>query len=259
MKIAVMVKQVPATESPFRPSDDESWIDDSQIKYEMNESDSYALEEALVIKENMGEGEVVVICMGPAERAPRVIREALAKGADRAIHILEEAPFESDPYRIASIFAESIKSESFDLIFSGLQSVDLGMGQTGMLLGAMLGMSTASLAIATEIKDDKIRVKRELESGWFQWVTLPLPSCLSIQSGINTPRYPSLKGIMGAKKKEIKTINKNEFNLRDSLQNVNRIYNLETDKQTEFIEGEPDSQVERLLEILKTEVKVIGG
>ena len=120
-------------------------------------------------------------------------------------------------------------------------------------------MSTASQAIATEIKDDKIRVTRELESGWFQWVTLPLPSCLSIQSGINTPRYPSLKGIMGAKKKEIKTINKNEFNLRDSLQNVNRIYNLETDKQTEFIEGEPDSQVERLLEILKTEVKVIGG
>ncbi|MDP6685004.1 MAG: electron transfer flavoprotein subunit beta, partial [Candidatus Marinimicrobia bacterium] len=109
------------------------------------------------------------------------------------------------------------------------------------------------------IKGDKIRVKRELESGWFQWVTLPLPACISIQSGINTPRYPSLKGIMGAKKKEIKTINKTDLNLKESLQKVTRIYNLETDKQTEFIEGEPDVQVDRLMEILKTKVKVLGA
>ena len=116
---------------------------------------------------------------------------------------------------------------------------------------------SATLAIATEINGDKIRVKRELESGWFQWVTLPLPACLSIQSGINTPRYPSLRGIMGAKKKEIKTINKSNFVLEESLQKVNRIYSLQTDKQTEFIEGEPDEQVARLMNVLKSEVKVV--
>ncbi|MDP6755369.1 MAG: electron transfer flavoprotein subunit beta/FixA family protein [Candidatus Marinimicrobia bacterium] len=259
MKIAVLIKQVPGSDSAFRPSADELWIDDTQVQYEMNESDAFALEEALLIKENHGSGEVIVVCMGPAERAPRVIREALAKGADRAIHIVEESLFETDPHQIAHILCESIKSESFDLVLSGLQSVDLGMGQTGILLGAMLGMSTATLAMAVEIKGDKIRVKRELESGWFQWVTLPLPACISIQSGINTPRYPSLKGIMGAKKKEIKTINKTDLNLKESLQKVTRIYNLETDKQTEFIEGEPDVQVDRLMDILKTKVKVLGA
>ena len=257
MKIAVLIKQVPGSDSVFRPADDELWIEDTHVKYEMNESDAFALEEALLIKENQGSGEVVVLCMGPSARAPRVIREALAKGADRAIHIVEESPFETDPHQIAKILSESVKSESFDLILSGLQSVDLGMGQTGILLGAMLGMSTATLAMETEIKGDKIRVKRELESGWFQWVTLPLPACLSIQSGINTPRYPSLKGIMGAKKKEIKTINKSDFALEESLQKVNRIYSLQTDKQTEFIEGEPDEQVARLMNVLKSEVKVV--
>ncbi len=258
MKIAVLIKQVPGSDSVFRPADDELWIEDTHVQYEMNESDAFALEEALLIKENRGSGEVVVLCMGPSARAPRVIREALAKGADRAIHVVEESPFETDPYQIAKILSESIKSESFDLIFSGLQSVDLGMGQTGILLGGMLGMSTATLAMETDIKGNKIRVKRELESGWFQWVTLPLPACLSIQSGINIPRYPSLKGIMGAKKKEIKTINKSDLELDESLQKVSRIYNLQTDKQTEFIEGGPDAQVTRLLDILRTEVKVVA-
>ena len=109
------------------------------------------------------------------------------------------------------------------------------------------------------IKDDWIRLKRELESGWFQWIQFPLPASVSIQSGLNTPRYPSLKGIMGAKKKEIKTTNKADLDLKDSLQKVTRIYNMETDKQTEFIDGDPDSQVARLLKILQTEVKVLGA
>ena len=259
MKIAVLIKQVPGSDSAFRPSENELWIEEMQIQYEMNESDAYALEEALLIKEAQGSGEVVVVCMGPSSRVSKVLREALAKGADRAIHIVEDSLLETDPYQIANILSESVKSESFDLILSGLQSVDLGMGQTGVLLGTMLGMPTATLVMSTEINGYKIRVKRELESGWFQWVTLPLPACLSIQSGINTPRYPSLKGIMGAKKKEIKTINKADVQLNESLQKVNRIYSLQTDKKTEFIEGESDSQVARLMDILRSEVKVLGA
>ena len=237
MKIAVLIKQVPGSDSAFRPSENELWIEEMQIQYEMNESDAYALEEALLIKEAQGSGEVVVVCMGPSSRVSKVLREALAKGADRAIHIVEDSPLETDPYQIANILSESVKSESFDLILSGLQSVDLGMGQTGVLLGTMLGMPTATLVMSTEINGDKIRVKRELESGWFQWVTLPLPACLSIQSGINTPRYPSLKGIMGAKKKEIKTINKADVHLNESLQTVNRIYSLKTDKRRNISRG----------------------
>ena len=121
MKIAVLIKQVPGSDSTFRPAENELWIDEGQIQFEMNENDSFALEEALLIKEKQGEGEVVVVCMGPSVRAPRVIREALAKGADRAVHIVEENPFETDPHQIAQILFESIQSESFDLIFSGLQ------------------------------------------------------------------------------------------------------------------------------------------
>ena len=152
------------------------------------------------------------------------------------------------------------QDEKFDLILSGLQSDDYGNSQLGLLLAELLNMSHATLVMGTEIQNDKsIKVKRELESGWFQWTELDFPASLTIQSGINTPRYPSLKGIMGAKKKEIKTINKADVQLNESLQTVNRIYSLKTDKKTEFIEGEPDSQVARLMDVLRSEVKVLGA
>lgn len=208
MKIGVLVKQVPGSESTLKVNPDGTWVDEGAINFEMNESDSYALEEALQIRENTGDGEVVALSMGPAERTTKVIREALSKGADRGIHIIEEAPYETDPFRIASLFSQSIQDEQFDLILSGLQSDDMGFGQTGVLLGEMLGMSTATLVMETDLKDGSIRVKRELEGGWFQWTTLTLPASITIQSGINTRRYPSLKGIMGAKKRKSKPLTK---------------------------------------------------
>ena len=115
----------------------------------------------------------------------RVIREGLSKGADRGIHIETESLKEIDPLYTSKVFAETLSDENFDLILSGLQSDDSGMGQTGVLLGELLNMSTATLAIETDIDLNKIRVKRELESGWFQWVELESPSSISIQSGIN--------------------------------------------------------------------------
>ena len=258
MKIAVLVKQVPGAESPLPILSDQKWVDESAVSYVMNESDNYALEEALHIKEIKGDGEVVVVSLGPL-RIQKVIREALAKGADRAIHIKMDTLGAIDPLATASHFAQALKDENFDLIFSGLQSDDIGMGQTGVILGEMMGMATASLAMATEVGDGKIKVKRELEAGWFQWVSLTLPASITIQSGLNTPRYPSLKGIMGAKRKEIKTVNKTDLNLSEGLQKVTRVYNLETDKQTEYIEGNPDVQVARLMDVLKSEVKVLGA
>ena len=190
--------------------------------------------------------------MGP-QRVQKVIREGLSKGADRGIHIETESLKEIDPLYTSKVLAETLSGESFDLILSGLQSDDSGMGQTGVLLGELLNMSTATLAIETDIDQNKIRVKRELESGWFQWVELKSPSSISIQSGINQPRYPSLKGIMSAKKKEIKVFS---APLIETKQNVSEIFVPKKSKETEFIETDIDSTVERIIEILKTEVKV---
>ena len=255
MKIAVLVKQVPGSESSLPIKDDQKWIDESVASYVMNPPDNYAIEEALLIKEKLGEGEVVIVSKGP-ERIQKVIREGLAKGADRAIHLKEDT-MATDPLNIAKSFSTVLKEENFDLIFTGLQSDDTGMGQTGVLIGEILGISTATLVIETDIQENKIKVKRELESGWFQWVTLPLPASISIQSGLNNPRYPSLKGIMGAKRKEIKVIPENEDNNQKQFQEIDKIFVPKTDKKTEFIDGDTDKSVTRIIEILKSEIKVI--
>ena len=206
MKIAVLTKAIPSYESSIRVDSSEKWIDESVVNYVVNESDSYALEEALQIKEQAGDdSEVVVVTLGSEANTSKVIKDGLAKGADRGLFIKNDSKT-TDPLTIAKIFAENLKSENFDLVLSGLQSDDLGSGQTGVLIGELLEMSTATLAIETQVEGDRIKVKRELESGWFQWVTLPFPSSISIQSGINEPRYPSLKGIMGAKRKELNTL-----------------------------------------------------
>ena len=259
MKIGVLVKQVASGESPLRIDTSGKWVVEESIDFTTNESDSYALEEALqIIERSGGAGEVVVISMGPAERTPKIIREALAKGGHRAIHIQEEAPYETDPFMVASIFAEALKDESFDLILSGLQSDDLGSGQTGVILGELLGMSTATLVMGVELQNGKLRVKRELESGWFQWVTLPFPACITIQSGLNQPRYPSLKGIMGAKKKEIKSIAKSDVKGSGTpMQEFSRMYTHKAEKRTEMIEGSTDQIVDRMIDIFKKNIKVI--
>jgi len=253
MKIAVLVKQVIGSESALEIMDDSSWVKEEKASFVMNPPDHYAIEEALVIKEKLGEGEVVIVSKGPT-RVQKVIREGLAKGADRGIHIEEDIDaIETDPLILAKSLASGLKDENFDLILTGLQSDDVGMGQTGVLVGELLNMSTATLAIETDIDKEKVRVKRELESGWFQWVQLQTPSSISIQSGINQPRYPSLKGIMGAKKKEIKVV---QSEATDKKQLLEKIFVPQTSKETEVIDMDLNSTVERIVEILKSEVKV---
>ena len=252
MKIAVLVKQVIGSESALEISDNNTWVNEENTTFVMNPPDHYAIEEALLIKEKIGEGEVVIVSQGPA-RVQKVIREGLAKGADRGIHIEESGQFETDPLSIGKSIVAAIKDENFDLILSGLQSDDMGMGQTGVLVGELLGMTTATLAIETDIDKEKIRVKRELESGWFQWVTLRSPASVSIQSGINQPRYPSLKGIMGAKKKEIKVVQSQNA---EKKQSIDKVFVPQTSKETEVIDTDLNSTVDRIVEILKSEVKV---
>ena len=252
MKIAVLVKQVPGSESPLNIDSSEKGLDESQVTYITNESDNYAIEEALQICDKLEEGEVVIISMGP-QRVQKAIREALAKGGHRAIHINTNSSASSDPLVTASALASIMKDEKFDLIFSGLQSDDLGFGQTGIILGEMLEMSTATLAMSTEVAEGKIRVKRELESGYFQWITMTLPASISVQSGCNTPRYPSLKGIMGAKKKEITEV---QFDEIDTFQSVKRLYSPSNSKETVMIEGSTEDIVEKLVDVLRNEIKI---
>jgi len=257
MKLCVLVKQVPGSESALRIESSNTWIEETAALFEMNESDNYALEEALQIKEALGnDPEVVVVSMGP-ERVQKVIREALAKGADRGIHINEMTEIKSDPFATAQVFANVIKDEKFDLIFTGLQSDDVGSGQTGVILGELLEMATATLVMATEVQEGSIKVKRELESGWFQWVSMPTPASITIQSGINQPRYPSLKGIMGAKKKEIKVVDQAAITVPEKQQSFSNIYLPTAEKKTEMIEGNLDQMISRLVEVLKTEIKVL--
>src|SRR6202158_5293404 len=209
MKIVVAIKQVPARDSLLRVNADGSWIQDADLSYEINEPDAYALEEGLQQKEKHG-GEVIALCAGPA-RAAQTIREALAKGADRAIHIEEENLGAYDTLGIAKLLAKAAESEKPDLVLTGLQLDDLGYGQTGVVMAEIMGMPHGTIIMAVEKTNSGIRVKRELEDGWFQNVEMPLPAVLTIQSGIIKLRYTTLMGTRKARTKEIKRLTVGEL------------------------------------------------
>lgn len=256
VKIGVCVKQVPAKDAPLAIADGTSWIRESDIGFEMNEPDSFALEEALRLKEKHG-GEVVAISMGP-ERVKQTIKEALAKGAERGIHISDAEFFKLDPLGSARSIAAAIQKENFDLVLTGLQSDDQGFGQTGVLLAELLGRPHATIIMAIEVTDGRMKLKRELEAGWFQWVELPLPAVITIQSGINKPRYATLKGIMAAKKKEIATVERASLGVPDSrTQQIEKIYVPQKGKKTEFIIGSPKEAAAKLIEKLRHEARVL--
>jgi len=201
MKIAVCLKQVVTRETVLRLNAASSWIRDDTASWALNEPDAYALEEGLRLRERHG-GEVVAISAGPA-RVTQVLREALARGADRAIHVSGDHLPMADAFSTAEALASALREAGPDLVLTGLQSDDQGFAQVGVVLAEYLDMAHTTIAVAIECHDGGLRVKRELEGGWFQWVTLPLPSVVTVQSGINQLRYATLKGIMAAKKKEL--------------------------------------------------------
>ena len=254
MNIIVCVKQVPAKDAPLAIAG--NWIKESDIGFEMNEPDSYALEEALRLKEKHG-GEVIALSLGP-ERVKQTIKEALAKGADRGIHISDDNFTQLDPLGSATVLAAAIAREKFDLVLTGLQSDDHGFGQTGVLLAARLNLPHATIIMQIDVQGGKMRLKRELEAGWFQWIECPLPAVLSIQSGINKVRYATLKGIMAAKKKEIATSSKASLAVTiEPTQKIERIYVPSKTKKTEFLTGTPQEVAAKLVEKLKFEARVI--
>ena len=257
MKIAVCIKQVPARDSQLRIASSAKWIEEADLTHEINEPDAYALEEGLQLKEKHG-GEVVVICAGPAQAA-QTIREALAKGADRAIHIEQDDPAAFDPLATARLLAAGLKPESPELILTGLQSDDFGYGQTGVILAELLGLPHATIIMQVEKQDGAIRVKRELEDGWFQHVEMPLPALLTIQSGINKLRYATLMGIKKAKTKEVKRLTPADLGAAASAPGIalDRVYLPERTKRTQLFEGSPKEAAAKLVEKLKFEARVI--
>jgi electron transfer flavoprotein beta subunit len=257
MKIVVAVKQVPARDSQLRIAPAGKWIEEADLSYEINEPDAYALEEALQLKEKHG-GEVVVLCAGPA-RAAQTVREALAKGADRAIHIEEENLGAFDPLATARLLAAALKPEAPELILTGLQSDDYGYGQTGVILAELLGLPHATIIMQVEKQDGRIRVKRELEEGWFQHVEMPLPALLTIQSGINRLRYATLMGIKKAKTKELKRLTAAALGVAADSPSIvlERVYLPERMKRTQLFDGSPREAAAQLVEKLKFEARVI--
>ena len=256
MKIIVAVKQVPVRDSNVRIDPDGKWIEEQELSFEINEPDAYALEAALLLKEKHG-GEVIVLCAGP-ERAGQTIREALAKGADRATHIVSDDFVTLDTLSLARRLASAAKAESADLILTGLQSDDLGFGQTGVVMAELLGIPHATIVMQVEVLDASVRVKRELEDGWFQWLQLPLPALLTVQSGISPLRYATLMGIKKAKSKEVRRVQPEQTApAAASSVTLRRVYLPQRRKETRIITGSPSEAAAALTEVLKFEVRVI--
>jgi electron transfer flavoprotein beta subunit len=256
MKIIVAVKQVPARDSAIHIDSSGKWLEEQDLTFEINEPDAYALETALLLKEKHG-GEVVVLCAGP-ERAGQTIREALAKGADRAIHIQSEDLVKLDTFGVARLLSSAIAAEKADLILTGLQSDDLGLGQTGVVMAELLGIPHATIIMEVEKLDSSIRVKRELEDGWFQWVEMPLPALLTIQSGISKLRYATLMGIKKAKTKEVQRVDAGQFTAPAAATvSLDRVYLPHKNKETRMIGGTPAEVAAQLADVLKFEVRVL--
>lgn len=259
MKIIVCLKEVASRETRYEVASDQRWIEESNVSFEVNECDEYALEEALKLKEKHG-GEVTLLTIG-SERAEKVMRKGLAKGADRGVLVVDGSRELDSPYAFAVALSQVLRDEEYDLILTGTQSDDFGYAQTGTMLAELLDVPHASIVMEVAAQEDGgLRVLREMESGWFQWVSMQMPALLTIQAGISSLRYASLKGIMQAKKKEIRKIAVSELALElETFPRiaVTRVYEPEQAGKAELFEGEASAVVEQLVEKLRHEAKVL--
>lgn len=256
MKIVVAIKQVPARDSQLRVAADGKWIDEDGLDFEINEPDAYALEEALQLRD-ANSGEVVALCIGP-DRASSTIREALAKGADRAIHVEVDDLHLWDGLGVAKLLAAAVREENPDLLLTGLQSDDLGAGMTGVIAAELLGLPHATIIMQVDIEGSSLKVKRELEDGYFQHVSMPLPAVLTIQSGIKKLRYATLMGIKKAKTKEVKSLTPATLGVaNEAAYEVLAVSAPSKSKQTQMLEGDAASVASQLVAKLRTEARAL--
>ena len=260
MKLVACLKEVPDRDTRYEINAQGTGIRTADLTFEISECDEYSLEESLKLREKHG-GEVIILTLGP-QRAEKSIRKGLAMGADRGILVKDEEGKLTAPHAVAKVLAEVLKQEEYDLILTGTQSDDWSYAQSGVLLAELLGLPHATIVMEIEADPSQKKVKalREMESGWFQWVEMPTPAVLTIQAGISQIRYASLKGIMQAKKKEIRHIELSELNVDlDSVPEIEvlRVYLPEAEKKAEILQGDPEAVTQQLVEKLRKEAKVL--
>jgi electron transfer flavoprotein beta subunit len=253
MKILVCLKQVPHKDARLDVASDGSWIQDDNIKFEINQYDTYALEEALRMKD-AGEAEVVVATIGP-DRTTQALRTALGMGADRAIQIWDDALATADPLAIAKTLAAAAKDESFDLVIMGMMSDDANYSLTGPMLAQLLGVPYTTAVAKTELKDGGMQVERELEGGALEVVDLPLPCLLTVQTGLNEVRYASLKGIMQAKKKPLDKKKLSDLGLDAAAVapkvTIEKVYVPQKGEGAEILQGSPAEVAQQIVAKIK--------
>lgn len=261
MRVAVCLKQVPDTEARLRVAGDGKWIDESDLSFVINESDEYALEEALQLAGDGGE--VVVFSLGP-ERVKEALRKALALGAARAVHLKDPAFDGGDVLATGRALAAAIAREEFDLVITGSQSDDVGYGGTGSVIAGHLGRPHAWLVMGVKMDGDHLEVSREMESGMNEIVRIPMPAVVEVQAGINHPRYASLKGIMAAKRKPLDEVGAADLGLdaaqvgaAGSLLETLSVAFPDTGQGAQILEGSPEEVARQLVEKLQTEARVL--
>lgn len=257
MKILVCVKQVPDMESRFRLDSTATWYENVDLAWRLNEYDEFAVEQAVQLKEQVGDADVTVLCIGP-DRVKETMKKALAMGCDRGVHIHDDQSHAKDPFQIASAIAAFVKEQHFDLIFTGMQSQDRGSAQVGVLIAEILGVPGISTVVGFSFDHGQVTVKRELEGGLRAIVQTTTPALVTCQLGLNTPRYPTLPNIMKAKKKELQTIAINELLKVESTQETKRMYAPEKKVGGLVLEGEVGHIADQLVQILKDKTGVLA-
>jgi electron transfer flavoprotein beta subunit len=261
MKILCCVKQVPEKDARLRVAENARWIQEEGLGYAISECDRYGIEAALRLKEAAGGGEVCVLSLGD-ERASKGIKEALAMGCDRAIHVQSSELAQADAVSIAKVLGAAVRDENFEVVFCGQQSDDLAYNAVGPALAEQLGAAHVQIVLSIEpAAAGKLRVSHELDNNLIETVELSTPAVLGVQSGINDVRYASLKGIMGAAAKPQKKIALADLGLSpDAIRSKVRIVQLGfpvRSSQAQMLEGSPADVARTLVAKLKTEAKVL--
>lgn len=262
MKIGVLLKQVPDTESKIRIAGSGDGIEDGDIKWIINPYDEYAVEEALRLKEKLGEGEVIILSLGPA-RTLDAARTALAMGGDRAV-ILDGDEFQgSDAYGTAKALAAAIEKEEIGIVFGGRQAIDLDNNQVPQIVAGLLGWPHATWINAFEFEGDSATVKRPVGGGSVEVVKVSVPAVFTCSKGLNDPRYASLPGIMKAKRKPVTNYSADDLGVADAVGADNALVALSgfvppaARPAGRILQGELSDQVAELVKLLREEAKVL--
>ena len=250
MKILVCVKQVPVPEAIYEIDSSAHWVTPgSGVAYQMNRFDECAVEEAVRIKEAFPETVIDVLSIGPS-RADAVIRRAMGMGGDNGIHIITQSAEFQDPFTIASWIAKMARQNAYDLIFTGIMSEDMLQGQIGPLTAELLSIPCATAVVSLSLHKNNVQVAREIEGGYRERVALKLPALLTIQSGIHTPRYPSLSNLLRANKQSIQTIEARTLAHPRARQAVHQVKLPQNIRNGIFLEGTTEVKADQLLRIL---------